>query len=67
MSDLRHDELCGTYSTFHLLCQKCLRCVGFSHESEQPIPCPVCDDLGTEIYVRSTTDRYPLGSNDRRG
>jgi hypothetical protein len=59
IADLRqqHDWLCGTYSRFHLLCQRCLRCVAASRWEQAPIPCPVCGDPDTEIYERDLNKR----------
>jgi Zn finger protein HypA/HybF involved in hydrogenase expression len=47
-----HDLICGTYARFHLLCANCQRCVGFSREAVERVPCPVCDSEATEVYVR---------------
>ena len=53
-----HDLICGTYARFHLLCANCQRCVGFSREAVERVPCPVCDSETTEVYVRNPLNNF---------
>jgi hypothetical protein len=58
-----HDQLCGTYTTFHLLCFSCDRCVGFSREEVESVPCPVCGCDETEVYIREWSEPMSIEIN----